>query len=181
MPEENLAEQPLVDETARSTDIPVTPLDQLRAEFAEQASVPRLFKRLPARSRRIVAEYKPIPRDDAKKAVEEDSDPALLTSALVRLLIHDPDNELVKNAPDSDEAAKLGLVPLGAWAGKPDLDPLRFDNRFANLLGIAGGAPRQIALAMFEGNDMALGAQGAELGQWSVDTLDKTAQDFTVG
>lgn len=153
-------------------DATPSPLDELRGEFAEEVQKRFLFKRLPARNERLVAEYKPLALDDAKKAIEKESDPSMLVSSLKGIHIH---------AEDHPQANERGLVPLGAYCEKPQLDPLGFDHRLAELLGITKGSSVQIAMALFEGNDLALAAQAGELGEWSVKTKREDLQDFAIG
>src|ERR1700689_365987 len=107
-----------------------TALDELRAEYAGRVAEPRLFKRFPSRTGKLGGEFRPVPKDKAEAALEQKSDTLLLNAALVRIL---------RYAPEHPEANDRGLIPLGAWAGQPDLDPLGFDNRLAELVGIPGG------------------------------------------
>jgi hypothetical protein len=152
-----------------SPDTTPSVLDALRGEFAQKVEVKRLFKRLPARNERLVAEYQPLGLQDAKKAIEKESDPSMLVSSLKRIWISDPENP---------EANERGLIPLGAYCGQPLLDPLCFDKRLTDLLGIEFGSSAAICLSLFEGNDLALAAQAAELGEWSVKTKREDLQDF---
>lgn len=147
----------------------LTPLDELKAEFAETLKPSRLFKKFPARSGRLVAEYQTVTKDDIRTAVQASDDEYVLDACLLRILITDPENPL---------ADKNGLVPLGAWAKKPELDPLTFDHRFCDLIGIPKGTPAQIALALFDGNDLMLAEQAGEVAAWSVDVLNESYQDF---
>jgi hypothetical protein len=144
-------------------------LDAIRAEFAQKVEARRLFKRLPARSERLVAEYQPLALADATLAIEQKSDPTMLVSSLKGVWIEEPDD------PTANER---GLVPFGAYCGAPLLDPLGFDKRLTDLLGIPFGSTGAICLALFEGNDLALSAQAAELGEWSVKTKREDLQDF---
>lgn len=152
-------------------DAAPSPLDELRGEYAQTVQKKRLFKRLPSRNERLAAEYKPLPLADAKKAIENESDPSMLVSALKGIWIFDEAHEL---------ANERGLVPLGAWAGKPQLDPLGFDKRLTDLIEIKFGTAAEIALTLFEGNDLALAAQAGELGEWSVKTKRIDLQDFPI-
>lgn len=147
-------------------------LDELRAEFAKEAEEPRLFKQLPARGERLVAQYKPLPLETAKKAIEQESDPTMLIESLIGIFIRD------KNHVSANERC---LVPLGLWSGQPQLDPLRLDKRLTDLIGIPFGSATQILMALFENNDLALSAQAAELGEWSVKTKSERLQDFAIG
>ena len=155
-----------------------SPLDELRTEFAEEVKEKRLWKRLPARKERLAAEYQPLPLKDARRAIEQQSDPMVIASSLVNVCIYDPDHPLVMQADPRDERAQRGLVLLGAWAQKPDLDPLGFDARLCGLLGVPTGSATDILLMLFEGNDLALAAHAAELGEWSVRTSREELQDF---
>ena len=159
-------EQPAA-ETPRDTT--TSALDGLRREFAEGVEEKRLWKRLPARSERLVAEYQPLALGDAKKAIEKESDPQMLVSSLKGIWIEDT---------ESPEANERGLVPLGAFCGTPLLDPLGFDKRLTDLLEIPFGSAATICLGLFESNDLALAAQAAELGEWSVKTKREDLQDF---
>ncbi|MFZ1927396.1 MAG: hypothetical protein WAU42_14810 [Solirubrobacteraceae bacterium] len=160
-----------------ATPIARTPLEELQAEFAEEERKPRLFKRFPARKGRLAGEYKPLQLKAAKEAQKKDRDDDILIASLSRIMIHAPEHSaaILEGQPGE------GLVSLGVWAGQPDLDPLRFDNRLAELLGIPRGTARQIALSLFEGNDLALGIQAGELGTWSGEGYDKALQDFGAG
>lgn len=153
-----------------------SPLDELRSEFAVEAVKRRLYKRLPARGGRLAAEYKAPPLKASKKAQAEDNDADILVAGLERILIHAP-----RHADALSRGHGAGLVPLGAWAAQPELDPLRFDNRLADLLGIPKGTAREIVLALFEGNDLALGIQAGELGSWAGEGYDGALQDFGEG
>jgi hypothetical protein len=159
----------VVEPAAPAVDTVPSALDELRGEFAQQVQVKRLYKRLPARNERLVAEYQPLGLQDAKKAIEKESDPSMLVSSLKGIWISDPKN------PAANER---GLVPLGAYCGQELLDPLCFDKRLTDLLGVAFGSAAEICLTLFEGNDLALAAQAAELGEWSVKTKREDLQDF---
>lgn len=160
-----------------NTDVaPVTPLDELRAEISAELEKPRLFKRFPRGTGRLAGEYRPSKKKEVREAAAAENDEYLLSECLVRILIHDPD----KADPDTPEGS-YGLVPLGAWAGRPDLDPLRFDNRLAELVGLPQtGDPRKISLELFERNDLVLAEQAGEVAQWSLNTHSKAFQDFTI-
>jgi hypothetical protein len=165
-------EQEAPEQTAEGPrDTTTSTLDDLRREFAQKPQERRLFKRLPARNERLVAEYQPLSLDDAKKAIEKESDPQMLVSSLKGIWIKDEDNP---------EANERGLMPLGAHVGAPLLDPLGFDKRLTDLLGIPFGSAATICLSLFEGNDLALAAQAAELGEWSVKTKREDLQDFAI-
>jgi hypothetical protein len=154
----------------------VTPLDEIRAEFARIIETPRLFKRFPRGSGRVAAEYRPSRKKEVREAAAAENDEYLMSESLVRVLIHDPDR-----ADPSTPEGERGLVPLGTWVGKPELDPLRFDNRLAEVLGLPqSGDPRKISLELFEGNDLQLAEQAGEIAQWSLDTHSTAYQDFTV-
>jgi hypothetical protein len=157
--------------TGSPTTVDRTPsvLDSLRSEFAQEVEVKRLFKRLPARNERLAAEYQPLALDDAQKAIEQQSDPSMLVSSLKGIWL---------NEPNSDLANERGLVPLGAACEQPLLDPLLLDKRLTDLLGIKFGSSAEICLTLFEGNELALAAQAAELGEWSVKTKREDLQDF---
>lgn len=166
------------DDPVVTQETPATsPLDELRAEFAVEAEKPRLFKRFPARKGRLAAEYKPLPLKAAKEAQKKDRDDDILIASVLRMMIHAPEHP---NAISEGQPGE-GLVPLGQWAGHPELDSLKFDNRLAELLGIPKGTARQIVLALFEGNDLALGVQAGELGTWSGEGYDRELQDFGQG
>jgi hypothetical protein len=159
--------RPVADATPRDTA--TSALDGLRREFAQKPQERRLFKRLPARSERLVAEYQPLALTDAKKAIEKESDSQMLVSSLKGIWIEDA---------ESPAANERGLVPLGAYCGAPLLDPLAFDKRLTDLLEIPFGSAATICLELFDGNDLALAAQAAELGEWSVRTIREELQDF---
>lgn len=158
-----------VTQATETVDRTPSVLDSLRGEFAQAVEVKRLFKRLPARNERLVAEYAPLPLADAQTAIEKASDASMLMSALKGIWLHQPDSELANDR---------GLVPLGAATGQPSLDPLLFDRRLTDLLEIPYGAAEAICLSLFEDNDLALAAQAAELGEWSVKTKREDLQDF---
>ncbi|HSZ70250.1 MAG TPA: hypothetical protein VK756_07800 [Solirubrobacteraceae bacterium] len=165
-------EEPTSATPAAGADSMPSALDKLRAEYAKPVEAKSLFKRLLSRGERLVAEYKPLKLDDAKAAIEKESDPSMLISSLKAIWIHDPEHA---------EASDRGLVKLGAWSGQPQLDPLGFDKRLTDLLGIPFGSSGAILLSLFEGNDLAIGAQAAELGEWSVKTKRTDLQDFRQG
>lgn len=155
--------------------VPVTPLDEIRAEIGAEVEVKRLFKRFPRGQRRLAGEYRPCRKQEVREAVAAQNDEYLMGESLVRVLIHDPDR-----ADPATPEGERGLVPLGAWVGKPELDPLRFDNRLCDVLGLPPtGDPRKIALELFEGNDLQLAEQAGEIAGWSLDTYDQSYQDFS--
>jgi hypothetical protein len=155
--------------------VAVTPLDEIRAEFAQVIETPRLFKRFPRGTGRLAAEYRPSRKKEVREAAAAENDEYLLAECLVRILRHDPEH-----ADPSTPEGKVGLVPLGAYVGRPELDPLRFDNRLAEVLGLEqSGDPKRISLELFEGNDLQLAEQAGEVAQWSLDTHDTAFQDFT--
>lgn len=165
MGDDNAAEQPVA----------ATPLDEIRAEFAQVIEEPRLFKRYPRGTGRLAGEYRPSKKKEVREAAAAENDEYLLAECLVRVLRYDPDR-----ADRSTPEGKVGLVPLGAYVGKPELDPLRFDNRLAEVLGLTqSGDPKRISLELFEGNDLQLAEQAGEVAQWSLDTHNKAYQDFT--
>jgi hypothetical protein len=147
-------------------------LDELREEFAQEAEDPRLYKILPARKERLVAEYRRLSVEHAKRAVMDDDDPTILIESVTGIFIKDKEHE---------KANKRGLVPFGAWTGNPDLDPLGFDKRLCDLLQIPDGPALSILMFLFEGNDLALGAQAGELAEWSIKTKVEAYQDFGIG
>lgn len=149
----------------------LTPLQELQAEFAEQVEIPRLYKRLPARGGRLAAEYKPAGKKVTRVAADTENDEYFLSETVIQVLIEDKDHA---------EADERGLVPLQVWAEQPQLGPLQFDNRLAELLGIPPGPPADILLALFEGNDLALATQAGEVAQWSLDVHDQAYQDFAL-
>lgn len=161
--------------TAEEQNIPQgegpSALDELRAAFAAKVAEPRLFKRFPANGGRLAGEFKPATKKEVREAAATENDEYLLSEALVRVHIEDETNP---------EANEYGLVPLEVWAKRPELGPLRFDNRLADLLGIPHGSPAEIELALFEGNDLALATQAGEVAQWSLDTHNETYQDFAL-
>lgn len=144
-------------------------MDELQQEFAQEAEKPRLFKRLPARSGRLVAEYRPVKKKQAVKAVEKDSDTMLLNLALVDLHVE---------APDDERADERGLVKLTVLSGQPELGTLGFDHRLCEILGLKKGSVHDIVMQLFEGNDLALAVQVGEIGEWTADTKKKAYQDF---
>jgi hypothetical protein len=156
---------------------PLTPLQELKAEFAKAAKNPRLFKRLPAREGRLAAEYAPPPGKDAQAAAENDKWADMLVASLKGILVHDPEHEAAIPRGEPGE----GLVPLGIWADQPDLDPLGFDNRLMDLLELPHGNATQVVMSMFEGNEVALAAQANEVGAWAANTSRQDLQDFGRG
>lgn len=151
------------------TEIATTPLEELRQEFAKTLAPARLFKRFPARGGRLAGEYRPCGKEEARAAAENQDDEYLLVACLVAVYIADPSHAL---------ANEKGLVPLGAWAGTPQEDPLRFDHRLAEVLGLPKGTPAQIALKLFDDNDLRLAEQAGEVAQWSLDTEETAYTDF---
>jgi hypothetical protein len=164
------------EQTQQEGEVPsATPLDEIRAEIAKEVEVKRLFKRFPRGQRRLAAEYRPARKREVREAAAAENDEYLMGECLVRILIEDK-----ARADASTPEGAVGLVPLGEWVGRPDLDPLRFDNRLAEVLGLEqSGDPRKIALELFEGNDLQLAEQAGEIAAWSLDTTDKTYQDFS--
>jgi len=172
-----MPDDPTLDPQPEAGDaLALSPLDELRAEFAKEAEKPRLFQRFPARSGRLAGEYAPLSKNAALRATEGAQDAAadagILASSLRCILIHDPAH---------GSADGRGLVPFGAWSGQPDLDPLGFDHRLAELIGIPPGDTTSVVLALFEGNDLALANHAGAIGAWSVNTRDQSYQDFTQG
>jgi hypothetical protein len=150
---------------------PGTPLDGLRKEFAKKLEPKRLKKRFPFPDGKLVGEYRLAPKGDVRSAAETQNDEFLLAQCLVGILVEDADHAL---------AGADGLVPLGAWSGKTELDPLRFDNRLAEVLGFPPGPPDQIALRLFEGNDLVLAQQVGEIAEWSLDSTNEAYADFPI-
>jgi hypothetical protein len=156
----------------------LSPLEELRAEFeaCRNGAPARLYKRLPGGPGKLVAEYKVISNELAEESfkseikLEQDSD--LLIRALVDIHVAVPDHEL---------ADSRGLVQFGKWAAQDFGGPLGFDQRLAEAIGIEPGSAREICLALFEGNEIALGAQAAIVSAWMTDTSEEVLQDFTVG
>lgn len=153
-------------------DISVTPLDSLRADFAAKVAPARLFKRFPAAGKRLVGEYRVPEKAEARAAAEHQDDEYLLVSALVAIWA---------SAPDHPSANKDGLVKLGEYVGKPEEDPLRFDHRLCDILGIPKGTPAQIALRLFDGNDLQLAEHAGEVTAWGLDTENEAYGDFPKG
>jgi hypothetical protein len=154
----------------------VSPLEELRAEFAKPLEDPRLYKRLPAAGGKLVAVYQVVDNDTAEKAVDGKSklaqDADLLTNALVEIRVH---------APGHENADERETVEFGAWAGEDYGGPLKFDERLAKAIGIEPGSTHDICLRLFEGNQIALGAQAMHLGAWMTNTREEQLQDFTKG
>lgn len=156
-------------------EVPTTPLDEIRAEFAQVVEAPRLFKRFPRGTGRLAGEFRPSRKKEVREAAATENDEYILSECLVRILRHD-----TARADASTPEGKLGLVPLGEWVNRPEMDPLRLDNRLAEVLGIPQtGDPRKIALELFEGNDLQLADLAGEIMQWSLDTHEQKYQDFS--
>jgi hypothetical protein len=132
----------------------------------------RLYKILPARNGCLVAEYQPVPLEEAKKAMAGEPEAGVLVSSLTGIWMDDKENPAANDR---------GLVPLGLYVGQPQLDPLSFDKRLTDLLGIPFGSAQAICLSLFEGNELALSRQAAVLGEWSVETHREGLQDFALG
>jgi hypothetical protein len=156
----------------------MSPLDELRAEFAARrnGAPRRLYKRLPGGPGILVAEYKVINNEMVEETFESDvkldQDADLLIRALVDIHVAAPKHEL---------ADERGLVQFSKWAQQDSGGPLGFDQRLAEAIGIEPGSAREICLALFDGNEIALGAQSAVVSAWMVDTSEEALQDFTVG
>lgn len=164
-----------VDLTAAEPAAPLSPLEELRAEFQATPVAAKLFKRLPARSGRLVAEYRVVDKELvaavlAKGGDAEDQD--LLITALHAIHMRDPKHKL---------ADDRGLVEFGAWAGQDFGGPLRCDDRLTDALGWPRSTARECLLGLFEGNTMALGGQAAEVGVWMTNTHNEALQDFATG
>ena len=184
-PAASAVEQPVQVQPPEADRVPVdattSPLEALQAEFAEEVVVRRLFKRLPARNERLVAEYKPLPLKDAKRAIQNNSDPTMLVASLLDICVHAPEHPSLAEAAPDDMRAQRGLVPLSVLIGKPELGTLGFDKRLTDILKIKFGSAVEIALTLFEDNDLALATQAGELGEWSVKTKREDIQDFALG
>lgn len=150
----------------------LTPLNMLREEYKEKFEIPRLWKRFPAHTGKLVGEYQPINKKAVRKAAQTEGDEWLMASALVRILVDDP---------SSEKADEMGLVPLGAWVDKPAEDPIKLDARLCDILGIAERDPEKLALFLCENNDLLLADIVGEIGEWSTNTHDETIQDFKRG
>lgn len=157
---------------ARNQLLAATPLEQLQAEFAVKAAAPRIFKRFPARSGRLAGEFRPINKKQLREGAAAEADEFLLAAALIKMMIEDKDHP---------QANERGLVPLGAWAGKADMDPIQLDHRLCEIIGIPKGTPEEIGLALFEDNDLRLAVVVGEIGDWSVETHNEAVQDFKIG
>lgn len=162
-------------QAAPAVDVPATPLDELRAEIAKDIEVPRLFKRFTRVNGRLAGEFRTSKKKEVREAAAAENDEYILIECLIRILIEDKEK-----ADPSTPEGKFGLVPLGLWAGRPDLDPLRIDNRLCDLLGLKQwGDPRKIALDLYEGNDLVLAEVAGEIAGWSLEVHNKAYQDFT--
>lgn len=149
----------------------LTPLDELRAQVAEELEKPRLFKKFPRAGGRLAGEFRPSNKREVREAAAAENDEYILTECLVNIHVHDPEHE---------DAGPNGLVPLAKWAHRPELEPLRFDNRLCEVIGLPPlGAPSKIALALYENNDLALAEAAGEVAQWSLNTHTKVYDDFT--
>lgn len=176
---------PLPAPTPGSTEPAATSsaLDELRAAFAKRVENPRLLKRLPAPTGtpfagKLVAEYRVLDTKETKEVfqAEDDRDNNIdaLIQALVAIRVHDPKH------PNADDR---GTVDLTEWAGVDLGGPLRFDKRLLSALGLHLEEPtaRNIVMRMFEGNELAMGAQAAQVMAWMTDTTEETLQDFAPG
>lgn len=157
-------------------------LDELRAAFQKKLDEPRLFKKFPVPVEgplmdRIVGEYRVLSSKESAEALGTDDEfgqnADLLIRALVAIHIHDPEDS---------RASDRGLVPLDAWL---DLETgtLKFDNRLVETLGLGldDNKARTIARAMFDGNEIALGATAALVLAWMTNTRTEAFQDFPAG
>lgn len=153
------------------TDAPeaASPLDELRADLAKKLEPKRLLKKFPVLGGKLVGEYKIAPKADVRAAAETSNDEYLLDECLVRVLVSDP------TSPSADAN---GLVPLGAWSGQPELDNLKCDQRLADLLGFEERKSPEIALRLYEGNDLLLATHVGEIAEWSLNATDQAYSDF---
>jgi hypothetical protein len=152
----------------------ISPLEELKAKFAETKKPPRLYKSLPGGDGKCVAEYGVVGKDEAQESPEP-------TDLLIRALV-----AIHRHAPDHPKADKRGLVEFSEWAGQDFGGPLRFDNRLADALSIKQGSAREVCLQMFNdgtpgGNEIALETQASVLLAWMTDTSAENLQDFTEG
>lgn len=148
---------------------PETKLDALRAEVGKKIEPKRLLKKFPIAGGRLVGEYKVAPKKAVRDAAETENDELLLAKCLVRILAEDP------LSPSADAN---GLVPLGESLGRPDLDPLQFDIRLCELIGLPEGTFAETALRLFEGNDLVLATHAGEVAEWSLNTTSEAYTDF---
>jgi hypothetical protein len=154
----------------------VSPLKELKSEFATPKAPARLFKRLPAGAGKLVAEYEVIKKGEMEEAVGNEDSVSQDTDLLIRALV-----AIHRHAPDHEKANARGLVEFGVWAETDFGGPLRFDNRLAEAAGLENGTAREICLQLFDGNEVALSAQASMLTAWMTDTSEEALQDFTEG
>lgn len=151
-------------------------LDELRGAFAAPLIDARLYKRLPARGQGLVAEYRVMELDEALGALDKPENLAQAQDVLVQAL-----QQIMIHRPGHDDADERGLVPLHVAINRADLGPLKFDHRLCDVLGMPATDARDIVLALFDGNQIALAAQATALGEWSEDTRQEHLQDFGPG
>lgn len=157
-------------------------LEELRAAFQKRVDEPRLFKRFPAPedgpfADRLVAEYRVLSSKESAEALAESDEFGQMADTLIRALvaihIHDDQH------PDRNER---GLVALDQWL-ELDTGALKFDNRLVETLDLQldDNKARTIAKAMFNGNEIALGAQASQVLAWMTNTKTVAFQDFPTG
>ena len=151
------------------TETTSTKLDALRAEVNKTTEPERLYKKFPIAGGTLVGEYKIAGKKDVRETAETENDEFLLAKCLVRVLAVDPSSPL---------ADARGLVPLGASLDHPELDPLQFDNRLCELIGLPEGTYQETELRLYKGNDLLLATHAGEIAAWSLDTTSKAYTDF---
>jgi hypothetical protein len=152
-------------------------LEQLRASFQRKLDEPRLYKKLPGGDGALVAEYRVLSSKESKEALSADDEFGQNADILIRSLV-----ALHRHDPEHSAANDRGLVPLDVWL-ETTTGALGFDNRLVEALGLAlpDNKARTIARELFNGNEISLGAQAAELLAWMTNTTTEAFQDFPKG
>src|SRR5581483_2234337 len=92
---------------------PTTTLEALRAEFAQEVKPKYIRKRLPRFGKKLVAEFGVASKDVVRQGAEQENDEYILAQTCRRILFED------KTSPSADSD---GLVPIGEYFGRPELD-----------------------------------------------------------
>jgi hypothetical protein len=148
---------------------PTTTLEALRAEFAHEVAPKSLLKRLPRFGKKLVAEFGVASKDTVRQGAEQENDEYILAQCVRRILFED------KTSPSADAN---GLVPIGEYFGRPELDPVKFDGRLCEILGIQHETYKETELAVYEDNDLLIAAHAGEIAEWSLDTSKQAYSDF---
>lgn len=149
-------------------------LDELRAKRAEATQDRRLELDVPGYEGLLVVRYRPTTWEEDKKIsekLERSKNPRKELYAALDTLITACDQILLRKHDGT-------LVPIEQEDPSQGDEPVRFDGRFAAIMGLETGSAREVVLATFKHNHRAIGVHGEELGKWLAEVNSEGDEDF---